>query len=613
MGSSKDSKKQSSKNKKNSIEDVKKGANRKSERKVPVVMKVAFGLLASLFTLISVLGKLLLTLFDILIPRGLRELVPLLQMYRKYFVTASEFLAGKKSKEILEVSKELEDIRVRESKMIKNYPIRRGFGEVINLAVTPIVFFLIPTAIWGEDLLRLIGNFVEQIAQLPYGYYFDQINYTIVDSVYGQWGILNDQSITVSAIALILFGTGLLMASWIATIFGPTYALFHECSVNMMRMGAYRWAALYQDVENFFSLPYFLAKSSFSFFDAPPISTETYQDFKLEMMEELDEMKNRVQDLLALENKFVPERSKKQLESLLNKAEIPLSKLDISTIKSKTARTFALLIWSQESSIFPWRKDEALESFAKDNNMSEKEAKESLQLILRKIEEGYLSHDLFSSVMITGALKGIAQQEEKYDQIISDVEYNKLAIALALGAQQYLKDKFTTDPSYRKFGKKLAHTLIAPFMPIFTLLIALYNYVKHIIIMVGKAIVNLGKFKPGSFFKDRFLEIFTTLSDAYLNVTKRGKKLDYKKDLDVDFKKIFQKTGKFLLKILLFIPLLIWSLLKSIYNIGIRIVTRRSEKERMKKRFEKDLTTESIRVMYQEVYEKMLLSDLTMS
>ncbi|MCG3222988.1 MAG: hypothetical protein H7647_00870, partial [Candidatus Heimdallarchaeota archaeon] len=410
-----DSKKNTSRKKEKNTKDVKKSTKKKGVKQVPGVMKIALGLLASLFTLISALGRLLLTLFDILVPRGLRELVPLLQMYRKYFVTASGFLAGKKSKEILEVSKELEAIRVRESKMIKNYPIRRGLGEVINLAVTPIVFFLIPTAIWGEDLLVLLGDFVEQTAH--------------------QMGFMNVQADTVSVISLLLFGTGLLMASWIATIFGPTYALFHQCSLNMMRMGAYRWAAFYQDIENFFSLPYFLAKSSFSFFDAPPISTETYEDFKLEIMGELDEMKDRVQDLLALDNKFVPERSKKQLESLLNKAEIPLNKLDISTIKSDTARTFALLIWSQESSIFPWRKDEALESFAKDNNMSEREAKESLKLILKKIEEGYLSHDLFSSVMITGALKGIAQQEEKYDQIISDVEYNKLAIALALGAQ----------------------------------------------------------------------------------------------------------------------------------------------------------------------------------
>ena len=588
-----DSKKNTSRKKEKNTKDVKKSTKKKGVKQVPGVMKIALGLLASLFTLISALGRLLLTLFDILVPRGLRELVPLLQMYRKYFVTASGFLAGKKSKEILEVSKELEAIRVRESKMIKNYPIRRGLGEVINLAVTPIVFFLIPTAIWGEDLLVLLGDFVEQTAH--------------------QMGFMNVQADTVSVISLLLFGTGLLMASWIATIFGPTYALFHQCSLNMMRMGAYRWAAFYQDIENFFSLPYFLAKSSFSFFDAPPISTETYEDFKLEIMGELDEMKDRVQDLLALDNKFVPERSKKQLESLLNKAEIPLNKLDISTIKSDTARTFALLIWSQESSIFPWRKDEALESFAKDNNMSEREAKESLKLILKKIEEGYLSHDLFSSVMITGALKGIAQQEEKYDQIISDVEYNKLAIALALGAQQYLKDKFTSDPWYKKYGKKLAYLFIAPFMPLFTLIIAIYNYIKHIIIYIGKVFVDLGKFKPGRFFKHRFLEIFATLSDAYLNVSKRGRKLNFKKDLDVDFKKIFQKIGKFLLKSLLFIPLLIWSLLKSIYNIGKRIVTRRSEQERMKKKFEKDLTSESIRVMYQEVYDKMLLSDLSIS
>ncbi|MBY9001554.1 MAG: hypothetical protein KGD64_11595 [Candidatus Heimdallarchaeota archaeon] len=578
--------KTSSEKKSKKSKDESKSNKVKSERIVPGVVKVAFGFLAMLFTFISAMGRFLLTLFDILVPRGLRELVPLLQMYRKYFLTASEFLAGKKSKEILEVSKELDDIRFREEKMIKNYPIRRGVGEVINLAVTPIVFFLIPTAIWGEDLLYLLGQFIENAVDVP--------------------------SETVAPIALILFGTGLLLASWIATIFGPTYALFHECSANMMKMGAYRWAAFYQDIENLLSLPYFLAKSSFSFFDAPPISSETYQDFKIEIVKELEEMKGRVQNLLALDNNYVPERSKKQLEHLLRKAEIPLNKLDISTVTRETARTFALLIWSQESSIFPWRKDEALESFAKNNNLSEREAKVSLRLILKKIEEGYLSHDLFSSVMITGALKGIAQQEDKYDQIIADVEYNKLAISLALGAQQYLKDKFSSEPWYKRYGKKIGNTLIAPFMPIFTLVMAIYSYIKHLIIMIGKVLVDLGKLKVGSFFKHRYLEIFATLSDTYVNVANKGNKMNFKKDLDVDFKKIFKKIGKFLLKVLLFIPLLVWSLLKSLYNMGKSLLTRRSESEKMKKRFEKDLTSESIRVMYQEVYDKMLLSDLLM-
>ncbi|MCK5410294.1 MAG: hypothetical protein KAJ30_08510, partial [Candidatus Heimdallarchaeota archaeon] len=119
----------------------------------------------------------------------------------------------------------------------------------------------------------------------------------------------------------------------------------------------------------------------------------------------------------------------------------------------------------------------------------------------------------------------------------------------------------TSDLWYNRYGKKLSYLFIAPLMPLFTLIIAIFNYIKHILIRIGKVFVDLGRFRPGSFFKNRFLEIYATLSDAYLNVSKRGRKLNFKKDLDVDFKKIFKKIGKFLLKALLFIPLLIWSLL----------------------------------------------------
>ncbi|GAH58408.1 unnamed protein product, partial [marine sediment metagenome] len=59
----KDSTKKTSKKNMNNKKDVKKSTKKKDERKIPRVMKVAFGLLAILFTLISALGRLLLTLF----------------------------------------------------------------------------------------------------------------------------------------------------------------------------------------------------------------------------------------------------------------------------------------------------------------------------------------------------------------------------------------------------------------------------------------------------------------------------------------------------------------------------------------------------------------------
>ncbi len=549
----------------------------------PALMRLSFIILAVLFTIITALGKLSLIIFDIIVPRGLRELVPLLQMYRKYALTVANFLSGKKSKEILEVSQELDEIVLKERQMIKAYPIRRGVGEVINVAIgTPIIIIAIPAAIgriYGIEGLDLIQVFQDYIGIKPF------------------WTIA-------------LFGTGLLVVSWVATIFGPIYALFHECNVYLMKWGAYRWANIYRTLENFFSLPYHAAKSSFSFFDAPPVSTETMVEFRLEIMEEVDAMKDKVQQLLSLDPRNVPERSKNNLEKLLNEAELSLNELDISKITKQTGRTFALLIWSKESSIVPWLRQEAKARFAKKNNMSRKEVEKAFKVILTKIEEGYISYDLFSSVLITGALKGVAKQQAKYEQIMPDVEYNKLAIALALGAQQYIKDEFSSIPRYKRLGKKIGISLIAPFMPFGMLIYIFFKFIRHVIISTFKAIYSIGTRKIIRFFSQRFKEISETLTTTYDNVQKRGRTFSWKRDLNVDFAEIFKKVFKFLIKL---IPMIIWLFFKGIYRFISRVWTRRSIEERQKRDFERELTTESLISMYEEIYDKLLITDLLLS
>jgi hypothetical protein len=554
-----------------------------NELKLPV--RILISIIAGFFTLISSIGKIGLILFDIFFPRGLRELVPVLHMYRKYTLTIANLFAGKKSKEIVEVSQELNELVLREQRMMKAYPLRRGFGEVINLAVTPIVFIAIPTAIgriYGIKYIDLLG--------------------LIKDAT----GLSEFWSIS-------LFGTGLLLTSWLATIFGPVYSLFHESSSILMKYQGYRWASIYQALENFFSLPYHVARSSFSFFDAPPISTETYHDFKLEIVDELNTIKNKVQSLLAMDSQNVPDRSKKLLENLLNEAELPLDELDISKIKEETARTFALLIWDKESSILPWKREKAREKFAKMYKMNEKEAKKSFQLIIKKLEEEFLSYDLYTSVIITGALKGIAKQEKKYKQLISDIEYNKLAIALALGAQQYIKDKYEPTALNKKITRKVTISLIAPFVPIFVLIKAIFSYFKHVILTVIRIFFSKRILKIGEYYEVRFQEISNTFTTTYVSVKKRGRQLNIKRDFGFDIVIFLKRAGRFLLKIILFVPLLIWSFFKSIYNIIKRIWTRASEEERMKRDFERDLATESLVSIYQEIYEKMLLSDLLIS
>ena len=568
--------------------------------------KIFLIVVASLLTFVSMIGRVLLVIYDIFVPPGLRELVPVLHLWRNYILVASNILAGEKSKEIMEISDELSELMLKEQKMMKNYPIRRGVGEVINLAVTPLVFIAIPTLIVrifkiGYATLFFTFNQLNTLGPLgPPNYlrYFDLLR--LIEDFTGLSPIY-----TIS-----LFGTGLLLVSWIATIFGPIYAVFHSSSNILMRYGGYRWANIYRSLENIFSLPYHAAKSSFSFFDAPPISAETYEDFRLEIVEEVDTIRNKVQTLLTIDADKIPVRSKEMLEDLCNEAELTLNEIDISKIERQTARTFALLIWSKEASIFPWISNEAIIKFAKKNDMKVSEARKAFQLILNKIDEGYLTDDLFSSVLITGSLKGIGAQQKKYKQLLDDIEYNKLAISLALGARQYIKDEFAKKSWYKKAGKKILITLVAPLLPIGVILLSLFNYVRHIILSTFRAIGALGSARVGKFSSRRFTEIRDTIISTFDNVTTRGKNFSFKEDLNIDFNKAFKNFWKFLIRLIFLPVILVISLFKAIKNNINRILNRQSEEEKMKRLFEKELATESLVAMYQEIYDKMLISDL---
>jgi len=298
------------------------------------------------------------------------------------------------------------------------------------------------------------------------------------------------------------------------------------------------------------------------------------------------------------------------LEDLLGKAELTLNELDISRIEQETARTFALLIWSKEASIFPWISNEAKSTFAKQNDMSVEEVGKAFSLILKKIDEGYLTDDLFSSVLITGALKGINDQQKKYKQLLDDIEYNKLAISLALGARQYLKDQFAKKPWYKKIGKKILISLIAPFMPLAVIILAFYNYFKHIILSTLKAIIALGTTRVGRFISRRFLEIRDTIITTFDTVSSMGKEFSFKEDLNIDFNKALKITGKIIFRLIFFVPVLLYSLYKTIRRLFYRIFKRRSEEEGMRRRFERELAKASLVAMYQEIYDKMLISDL---
>ncbi len=552
----------------------------KEKKMLPKAARFSFNFLSVIFTTLSILAKFILVLFDIFIPQALREYVPFLQMLRQTTLSVSELFAGKKSKEVMEVSKELDELVINQQKVKKAYPLRRGIGQAISMGISPILIILVPTIIWGESLILIIQGWFPALPRI---------------------------------VIILMIGTIMLLLSFISTIFGPIYVIFHETSKNMLRLGAYRWAAVFQDLENFFSLPYYAVRSSFSFFDAPPISSETFEEFKIELLEEAETIKGKVQGLLAMDVKEVPDRSKEMLEILLRKAEIPLEKLDLTKITQKTSRTFALLIWSKESSVLPWRRDEALERFALNNKLTEEKAENALQDIVLKVKNEEIDEYILKVMMINGALKGIAKQEKKYKQIMTDIEYNKLAISLALGAQQYLIDIFKNLPTWVLILKGIGVSIVAFLMPFFLVFFALILYIKHIIFTLVKTIFSKKTLTIPRLIRKRFREINTAFTDTYFSVVEKGKKFNLKKDMDIDFGKFFLKLGKVLLKIILFVPLLLWSFLKSLYKRIHKLWERRKPENKLKRMFEKEIATESLVSMYQEIYDKFIVSEVVLS
>jgi hypothetical protein len=538
--------------------------------------KISFSVVAFFIALISIGAKFALIIFDIFVPKALREYVPFFNMIRKITLPISEIMAGKKSKEISEVANELDELDLRGQKVMKAYPLRRTIGQAMSMGISPIILILIPSIIWGEGLVNMIKD---------------------------KWPSLP------TAVIIIGLGTIMLIISWIVTLFGPIYVVFHNSSKYLLKMGAYRWSSIYQNLENIFAIPYYAAKSSFSFFDAPPISSETFDEFKLDIKDELDEVKEKVESLLSLDTKHVPERSKKELEKLLKKINIPLTEFDLAKVKDSTSRTFALLIWAKEESILPWRRNEALERFAIRNRLTVEEAEEVFYTLNRKRKEEGLKEETIKSVLITGALKGISQQEEKYNQIMADIESNKLAISLALGTEQYLEDIYRPLPKFVVILKAIGVSLLAILMPFLLIILAVLLYIKHLLFNLVKTIFSKGTFQIHIYIGKRYSEIKENLIETYQSVKQKGKEFSFKEDLDFSFKKFFLSFGKYFLIFLLFLIKLVtlWPLWKSLYVRIVKLIQRRKPENRMRRMFEKELTTESLVFMYQEIYEKLVV------
>ena len=105
--------------------------------------KVSFHILSVLIMMVIIGAKIFLFLFDLVIPRELRDYVPFFQMVRTSTFTASQIMAGKKSREVMKVSNELDELVLKQQQIKKNYPLRRGIGQAVSMGISPIILIVI--------------------------------------------------------------------------------------------------------------------------------------------------------------------------------------------------------------------------------------------------------------------------------------------------------------------------------------------------------------------------------------------------------------------------------------------------------------------------------------
>ncbi|MCG3215496.1 MAG: hypothetical protein KAS63_02185 [Candidatus Heimdallarchaeota archaeon] len=561
-----------------------------------------------------VMSKFIFLLYETLIPRGLRELVPILNLWRKYLVYISNLFSSQEKIEVIKIEEEFEEIIQKEDRINKAYPLQRGVGETYDHLLIVVVIILASIVLIQSSTTDFNALLDAVISRVPW------------------FQTLSDRSLwlVITVIAMIC-STVMGILSFIATVFGPIYALFHRSSLRMVKVGAYRFASYYQKFEDFFSLPYIASKASFSFFDAPPISSETYEEFKIDLIGDLHDLSSRFTNILSLNPKSLPEKTKSLYKELLSsKIE---DRLDMTQVEDSISRAFALEIWQKETSLMPWKKEPGLATFAERRNISYKEAKQTLEFVTSKLSDKFVSKPFYSSILLTGALKGVLAVENRYKMPLSDLEYNQLAFTLALGAQRYLIDHHAK-PRFRKrlrFKlKNLSYGLVVVFVELYNVII---NYAKHIWSNFRTNFSRGWSKRAAIFFGSRFTEIQKTLF-SFVFPGDEIEDIEEKKQRNeaIQTLKMLWKAFLFLFKVILALPMSLYYFAKLFSLIFINIakfclyhisrikslkrfqkyLTKKKwmiEKEEKvkKKNFEKDLALESMVSMYDEIYSKMVL------
>ena len=384
--------------------------------------------------LIVVLGaKFILTIWDLLFPPKMRELVPYLDVTRDLILNISLALADPNRVEIENALDDLGNTNEQMDELIYGYALRKGVGQSIDVGLTVIVVAL------------------------------------------GFFAFFTDLGIPPQLVVL-LFGSLALAMSTFAGLFGPFYGLARSCKEYSLKRGNYRAAAIYKIIENLFSIPFNVASAGFLFLDLPPVDAESLEDFKNEFHDNLESLTTNIASLLGKDKGGVPKKTQKMIAELLGSSEKSMSKLDFRNLREETAREFALTYFQHEFSWKPWTRKSAVTEFAEKYHFDRQLGEENLMLIGDKIRLGQLEEDMVNNIMVSAALRGIIMMEQKYQETLADLELGQTCTGLAFGARQFLKDHYIVQTRFQKWLRRIRDFMMGWLAMPIVFAIAMNNY-----------------------------------------------------------------------------------------------------------------------------------------
>jgi len=542
--------------------------------------------LGLLLYFIVVIVKIMYFIYELLIPRGLRELVPILNLWRKYLIYISNLFSHPEKIELVKLEEDIDEVVMKEDRINKAYPIQRGVGETYDHLLIIVLIIAASIALIGSQTM----NF-EEFVNAVVNTFFPNLSGKALWVVITLFGIV--------------CSTVMGMLSFVATIFGPIYAIFHRSSLRLIQMGAYSWGSFYQRLENLFSLPYIASKASFSFFDAPPVYASTYEDFKLDLVGDLTTLRKRFTNIVSVSSFSLHEKTKNLYEEFLSSETE--DRLDMNKIEDSISRVFALLLWQKETYFLAWRKEPGLASFAEKNSMKYREAKQTFSFVRKKLDAQFVSKEFFSSILLIGALKGIMKVEEKYNLPFSDFEYNQLAFSIALGGQRYFLDHLSKENLFKRALKKSRNMVVGFFMPFVEFFLIFYHYGKHIGNQLKMMFSKNWTKRSAVYLGSKFIEIQKGLNSLLLadephEELDKAAKAEAKESLGMLWKVLL-----FIFKVILALPLSLYYFAKLFYQLVSNIWRKRKPEERTKRKFAKEIAKETIIAMYEEIHEKLVM------